>query len=343
MIVKPYKIEDETGYDGLVPLDPRDESTWKNSPAPVDVSDLQRELTKIGGRVPVGYGEISGQPILRIVWGQSETMFLGGAERLRFDDQAIPAIIRQKHFIVTDDCFERCIAWVNGCEQKKRDAFMRCDWHGATRLYRIHTYLRQKETTLNWKLLEGDRSYEDLARLVPVGWKYLADIPDVVEIGMQAFFVVQWIPPSLLGSERDWSDSRYGWELSLETGRREYQDITGPYPKHGAYENVVHFVAEKTRLRVSVDEIDYYRYITPTRTNTIEPIIEAINNRENLESTHDLKKASVARFKRHKEWQEKKNKDFSVTLKTMIRDAMPVGKGNPVSFLNSKVKSEVIL
>lgn len=324
MIHKPYSD------DEILPVDPREPSTWVNHSAPWDVSEIQRDLTRLGGLVPPGFGDLSGQPILKIVWGQTEKMFLGGKDRIRFDDQMIPHIIKQKHFLVTDECFLRCVEWAKKQEEKKRNAYLRCDWHGATRLYRIETYLRQYESSLNYKLLEEGRSVQEIAQIIPVGWKYLSDIPDITEIGKFSFFVLQWIPPKLLGTEKTWQENRYGFEWCLETGRQEWQDITGAYPKNGFYEKVVMQVALPVTIKVGNSEMDYFRGVIPTRKNTIEPIIAGLYKREN-EKSETVKRAAEKRIENLRERQRIKDKEFSDQFKAMFWDAVPVGKGNPVS------------
>lgn len=337
MIHKPYNDEE------ILPVDPREPSTWKNHPQPYDVSDIQRELTRIGGLVPLGYGEYSNQPILKIVWGQTEKIFLGGKERIRFDDSAIPHIIKNKNFLVTDACFTRCAAWMRQMELRRKQAALRADWHGAARIYRLESYLRQHESKLDYELLSDDKGYAEIARIIPVGWKHIRDIPDITEIGKFSFFVLQWIPPRYLGSEKTWQDNRYGVEWCLETGSREWQDITGPFPKNGFYERVVMQVALPVKIRVGASEIDYFRGVIPTHKNTIEPIIAGIYKRESAAHEKDLRLAREKRIEELKERQEQSRREFSKQFQAMFWDAVPVGKGNAVSFpsVPTKVKGKV--
>lgn len=74
-------------------LDPNNESSWRNEPAPLLDPSFHAALREIGGLNTFGL------PNLRIVWGQEHRTFQRGKPRLRYVDRRIPAIEHTRHVL----------------------------------------------------------------------------------------------------------------------------------------------------------------------------------------------------------------------------------------------------
>lgn len=213
-------------------VNPFERTTWRNYPAPRLDDWMHEELRRIGGVVP--YGEFKDKSILRFEWGQTEQTFRLGKMRLKYVNSLIPAIEKKN-----------CYLW------RTTHEFERFDDRGNP--------VYKKEI----KRL-------DLApKVIPAGWILQEDLPDLYWIGQQNFYIAQWIPPDLLGSENVWEKNRFDYWDNPESGKVEWTDYTGAFPRAGRWQPIA-IVSEKriakcwkdnsfTGKRELVDvEVDFY-------------------------------------------------------------------------------------
>lgn len=317
----------------LVLLDYDKPETWVNRPAPADVSAIQHELTRIGGVIPAGYGEMSGQPHFIIVWGQEYKCWLNGKMRLMFDDENIDAQHLPNHFAVTEQVYRRAIHWYLAAEKKRNEALMNCNWENAQKFPDFAEYLRDKESTLDYFRLPSEADPKTIGAIMPDGYRYLCGLWSYQEIGKQAFFVVQWESPEMLGEEKNWNDNRFDFVYLPETDSDENLiDVLGPYPRHGQYSLPILRIADKIADGV-------YRYRQPTVENVIVPMQQLLHIRgrlsQNEKSPEHQQKLRIEKFRRDfAKTRKNHQKDFSYRFK----QAKPVGGGNPTNVPTVEVK-----
>lgn len=317
----------------LVLLDYKNKETWKNSQPPFDVSEIQNELTEIGGVVPPGNGDNTGKPNFLIVWGQKHKGFLNGKMRLMFDDDRIEAKHFPNHFAVTDAVYARAVEWYLAAEQKRQDALMSCDFQGAQNFPDFADYLELHESTLDYFRLPEDANPKRIAAMIPPGYQYLCGLYSYEEIGRQTFFVLQFQTREMLGTESDWNDNRYGYVYHPETDTDENLiDCLGPYPFHGEHSLPVLRIADKLGDNL-------YRYRQPSRDNIILPMKQLLMIRERLskqeKSPEYQQKLRVDNFFRR---MEQVRRTFREDFKYKFAQAKPVGGGNPTNVPTIKVK-----
>lgn len=324
-------------------LDVNNPATWGNSAAPSVNVLIQEQLTKLGGLVPDGNGENSGKPILKLVWGQSEQIFIGGANRIRFQDSRIPisAPYTQKYraFAVRKSVLSRLYGKLAVEAHKRRDAFLSCDWEAAAKPVSVADCLAEHFAAFDFHKLDtsstaNTRDLINLGLLLPPDYEIVYDGFDYLPVGRQCFYVVEWLPAKVLCSLENWEPERYGTAYSPENNDERFLDILGAYPRHGLWDNVVLQIAD------NVDGLNY-EYATPSEANCLEPVRQMLQSRERL-SKQEKNKTFAANA-----WLEAEN-DRLATLEAKTRasyqeladDALPVGKYNPTSVPTIMVKSK---
>ena len=317
----------------LVLFDYEKPETLVNNPPPFDVTDIQRELTRIGGVIPPGYGENTDKPNFIIVWGQSFKTWLNGKMRLMFDDDRIDAKHFPNHFAVTEKVYQRAVQWYLAEEQKRQDALMRCDFQGAQKFPDFAVYLETHESTLDYFRLPKEANPKTIAGMIHDGYRYLCGLYSYEEIGRQTFFVLQFQTREMIGTESDWNDNRYGRVYYPETDTDEHLiDILGPYPFHGEYSLPVLRIADKLGDNL-------YRYREPSKLNVILPMKQLLMIREtlsNAEKSPDAQqKMRVDNFFRK---MERTRRTFREDFSYKFAQAKPVGGGNPTNVPTIKVK-----
>lgn len=327
----------------ITPIDPYDPRTWKNHPCPVDLRPIQDELTRVGGLNRYN------DPNFIIVWAQEYKTFDCGRMRIHFDEDVIPAIHKPVRFGVSQDAFQRAVAWLDEQNAKRKEAFMNLDFEGLQEFPDVADYLKNNELKDNWmKLPDDETDTKRLASLMPDSWMYLNGLHEFEHIGQQAFYVLQYMPPEAFGDPRLWNTDRIGKayvpELDAEA---EFVDIIGPFPAKGMYDHVVIRVADTETVTLksetivgATQDVEILRFKTPTRANTVEPLKEMLRIRETLS---DYQKSSAYRTERkRKEFEDgapARAERFAKQMSEKIRDAAPVGLGNPTNISANKAKA----
>jgi len=190
--------------------------TWRNLPGP-DLSDFNRALEE-----RFGYAD-SGRPHLRAVWGQEETRFWRGKERLKYIDTRIPPRETHVHLLkrMVGVEEERVVTRVFGSAEGELDV--------TTRMVPV------------WET----QALDEEPVVIPEGWLYEKKVR-LEYIGEQLVVIEQFIPPHIVGrgdTPESWERQRYGdWE-DPEEGLIRNCDLIGPFPSEGRYEGVT-FVGE---------------------------------------------------------------------------------------------------
>ena len=327
-----------------MPLDPDDSASWVNIPCPVDLKPIQNELTKAGGLNQFG------KPNFIIVWGQEYKTFDLGRKRIHFDEGLIPASIRPSRFACRPEVYEKALKWIEGRERERRDAYLRLDWARYGKYTDVAEFFASSAVfSGDWIRLSDDPSVDaaEAMKLMPDGWRYISGLYKHEYIGQQCFYVLQWLTPREFGSKDDWDSNRYGDEFVPETQATERMvDVTGPFPTNGAYENVALRIGKKHTLRIKHSrlinetvEYDIYRFKEPTIQNTVEPLQELLHIRDRLTHAEKSKeyRDNQRRAKFHEDMETAKS-DHSDLMKALVRDAAPVGYGNPTNISANKTK-----
>lgn len=229
-----------------------------NQPAPAVDSYIAEELTRLGGLVPEGYGVHSGKPAIILLWGQTATAFEAGRMRLRFYDQDSDPVYRDRKYRVTAAGMEQLRNLIAVKTAKLAEAYKTGDWqtYHALLFTSLEYFFEKHIPPSEWERLPEDSSYERTAKLLPDGWFYLEDVPEVTEIGAPNFFVCRWVPPFLIDTPENWERARFGVQPIIDfKGQMQFVDILGEYPRHGEYFDVM--------LKIEG---------SPTRQNCLEPI-----------------------------------------------------------------------
>lgn len=330
--------------DKLIPLHPDKPETWRNVACPDGLTPIQKELTRVGGKNEFG------EPNFIIVWGQEYRTFDCGRMRIHFSEDAVPAVHQPNRWAVTPEVYARAVAWYKAEEQKRRDAFMRCDWEGVNRFPDLALYLSHHELSGNYKKLPSEESdFKTVVGLMPSTWIYIQGLHTFEHIGEQCYYVIQWFTPREFGKhgKKSWKALRYDKHYYPETDRVEPMlDVLGPFPEKGQYEHVAYRICEEveivTRHAILIGEerrVLMNRYKQPTLDNVIPPLQELLRIREEAANDQiDPVKRNANRFKdfrrRRVESDGKWRKDF----RQMFNDAKPVGKGNPTNISANKTK-----
>lgn len=326
----------------VAPLDPRNRSTWKNIPSPVDLAPINAALRDAGGVNEFGEANFI------IVWAQEYKTWDAGGMRIHFDDENIEAIHTPRRFACRPDVFTRATAWLEKGNARRAEAYMRLDFDGVGHYPNVADYLKTRELANDYYELPSDETdMGRLARLMPDGWMYIHGHWDFEHIGQQAFYVLQYFRPQEFGGRKEWDELRFGEQYCPETDRVEpLVDILGPFPERGQYENVVLRVADldtyedphPVEIGTTITR-DILRFKAPTVAYVCDRVREMIKLRDSL--THaqkDSRKRSAKRFKdfhdRLPEMAEKYGDEFSARF----RAAKPVGGGNPTNISTNKTK-----
>jgi hypothetical protein len=328
----------------IVPLDPRDPTTWKNIPCPDDLTGIQAELTRIGGTNKFG------EPNFLIVWAQEYRTFDLGKMRIHFDEEAIDAIHTPNRWAVRADVFTRAASWLEQQNQARQRAYMNLDWDSLNDFADVGDYLRGNELPENYfKLPSDEENLGRLARLLPDGWMYIEGLWDYEHIGQQCYYVLQWYPPEAFGTlnEKAWQELRYDSAYVPETNREEaLADVLGPFPGRGGYEGVAVRICD---MDVYMDDHpveigkkiprQIYRYKQPTIDYVCERVQELLSIRDTLS---DEEKDPIARnkkrFEQFREEQPVKEAAWRSFFRERFNDAKPVGGGNPTNISSNKAK-----
>lgn len=204
----------------FVPLDPLIPATWRNVASPVDLRPLNEELRRVGGT------NIFGENNFKIVWAQEYETWDLGKMRIHFDEEYIPARHEPVRYAVREDVYARAMAWLELRQEKRRSAFLKCDWAEFARFYDVSDYLKQKEISANYmKLPSNVRDYKILASLMPAGWRYLPALHTYEHTGQQVFYVLQWMSPAEFGSKKEWEKLRYSSRTTTETDEETFENL----------------------------------------------------------------------------------------------------------------------
>lgn len=315
-------------------LDPEDQSTWVNTPEPVDVSVLQREMAGVGGVVPSGFGENSGQPMCKIIWCQEHLTWLNGAMRIAYDDDRIQPIRKLQQFSVTQRVYENALRWYEKREGQRQQAFLDANWKGFQKFPNFADFLENECSPLDYNKLSPDADPITIAALMPSGWRYLPGLFEVTEIGKQNFTVVQWLAPDHICAEENWNKSRFDWAHYPETNDEQFIDCLGEYPRHGDW---VHTVFDITTKRKNKDGEIEPIYTDPNMSNSVERLAELI--RVQREMHHQTKEArSEMRRKLDESKAEAKSQKFKQSFDEKFDDAVPTNRAFsfPPSLLQQK-------
>lgn len=185
--------------------------TWVNHPAPVLPDWMHAELLKIGGTNDYG------QPNLCFAWGQERLAFRINRMRLLYIDMRIPAIERHRYTF-------------------KKLLYVHTE--------RVHLGTNQETGEMQFEEREIPK-YETFVLdhppgpgdIIPPGFIYDQEYPELEWIGQQNFFIEQFIPPDhILGGPEAWERERYDIGINPDTGVEETLDFLGEWPAEGRYE-----------------------------------------------------------------------------------------------------------
>ncbi len=254
-----------------------------NHPAPAINPRIQETLTKIGGLVPEIGGPYAGMPVYRLAWGQHEKHFEQGKFRIRFVDDDQEPIIVQERFFVAPDVFTRCSEWLLNREQDLRNRFLNFDFNVFAETALLSSYLREKESSLNYmELTEARGTREELemdylgiaSSSAPADWIYLTDVKEVIEIGKPFWYVMKWISAQKHGGREHWEKSRYAHNAYVP----ELNDVLpivdqkGPFPEYGFW--IPRLEIADYPIVFGKPTIHGATTTEPTEENCIEPILE---------------------------------------------------------------------
>lgn len=259
-------------------VNPYSKGTWFNHAAPRLPQWMHDELVKIGGYVPSG--EYMGRPILAFAWGQEAMAFRCGRMRLKYVDGRIPAQETRRHYL----------------------------WRTTSELDHL-----DRETGLPvFKIERRDLVDTNPPAIIPAGWFYQEEIPELTWIGQQLWYIEQWKPAEMLGSEEMWKANRYDLWEDPETGKEAMTDMVGPFPGGGRYEPVFMVAEHRRALLMKPDsfledkhalvEKDVMCYTEPTKEH-IESVRKAWRERDErpFETMLELSRKAFAREKERRE------------------------------------------
>jgi hypothetical protein len=299
---------------------PKKPETWINHAAPSINPELQTALTEIGGIIPGKYGEFAGRPIFEIKWGQSELMHQSGQMRIRFGDGRIPLQFKKRAFGLPQELAARASVWLQQKEEENRAAYMRADFANASKIHTLTEFLTENASSLDFITFAPETDHKRAASLLPEKYFYVEDIPEMLEIGKQCFFVCQWLPPEFFGSRSDWDGLRYDIEFHPELGREIFMDCLGPFPADGFYENVAVQISKP-------GEYSDFEYIEPTFQNTVEPVLELLRERDSRSNQENDKLfKSKQRLSRLLNQQSAASEEFSKNWRSAWNDAKTVNR-----------------
>ncbi len=326
------------------PLDPDNPATWRNTACPVDLTKIQKELTRVGGVNNFG------EPNFIIVWGQEHRTWDLGKMRIHFSEDLIPHVRTPYRYACTPDIYERAVKYLADCSRRRRDAFLRADWENVGKIPDVGEYFALgNELSDNYMRLPSDKmDAKRLASLMPADWRFINGLTSVEYIGQQCFFVLQWLRPQELdGGKKAWNEMRFDKEFYPETEKEEPMiDILGPFPEKGAYDHVALRIGErrvwkKKSVRSIGDTIDkeFYGYKEPTYENVIPQLERLLRIRDRLT---DFEKSpeyrSAQRAQEFRENLAKETEDFSKEFQRRFKDAAPVGFGSSSNISTNKAK-----
>ncbi len=262
------------------------EKNRRNNPAPSINPALQAELTQIGGTVPPSGGHFAAQPVYRLAFGQQEQHFSRGRWRVRFPDDEIDELYVQERFYVTPELYSRIAVWMKERDADRQARFFNGDFGVLGEMEPISNYIRAHASTLEYHQLPSVTDTRDnltmdvesiAATSVPPTWMYVADIADVIEIGKNCWFIMRWISSNAHGG-RDmwerfrWTENAYIPELNCVV---PIVDDLGAFSENGFWIPRIQ-IAEFFRDNNGACDPRNFRYLEPTRRNTVEPVIEEL-------------------------------------------------------------------
>jgi hypothetical protein len=277
-----------------------------NQPAPSINPRIQEALTKIGGFVPSIGGKYAGMPVYRLAWGQSETHFDQGKERIRFIDRNALPIITQERFYVASEVYSRVAQWLEVKQRMLRDRFLQFEFNIFAHNIPLSQYLKETESSLDYQQLpdavgtrqEIEMDYLGLASYAaPEGWMFLADVKDVEIIGKPFWYVMKWISAEKHGGRDAWERTRYAHDAYIPelNARLPIIDRWGAFPEYGFWIPFIE-VADYVQPDGSIS-YEKARTAEPTEENCINPVLE----REFEMAQVNLSKLGIEQRKRDSE------------------------------------------
>jgi hypothetical protein len=250
-------------------LDPKDPKTWVNNTLPVD-EKLQGELTRVGGVVPDG--AYAGQPIYKLAFGQTETEYLGGKQRIRFRDARIPRLAKVSRFFVSPEIATKVSDFY-------RDNPLVNEYGVFVERPTLREFIA-KEPSFQSSTLETvtipERDYRRFMHVpqfeAPATWLFLSEIEELISIGRECWYVMRWMAAEDYEKRASWDKNRFAYGVMVPEVGAEVPvlDFNGPYPEHGVYvpfSEIAEYEDESYRN---------YKFLQPDFSNTVQPVIETI-------------------------------------------------------------------
>lgn len=290
----------------------------KNHPAPAVPQKIRDRIRELGGVVPGGFGPYAGKPVIELLWGQTATAFECGKNRTRFVDPHIDPIFKTRAFRLSENGMSELAKYERIRKRKMGEALKESRWddYHALLFAPMSYFLRRFVPVADWEELPLGSSYEATAKLLPEGWSYFEDIPEVTEIGCPNFYAVQWLPGPQIDEQWNWETNRFGNNALLEfRGDDRFVDILGPWPRYGYYWNVLFKI-----------EAENGGFAMPDEHNCLEPLrrmLEDARSAKKKDTGQRIKKryedtvgrerlASAARSKKRKEFLMEKGRIIRV-------------------------------
>lgn len=219
---------------------------WVQNPRPSVSPEIQKELTRLGGTIPNGCGELSGEPLFRLVWAPDELEWKNGKLRLRFLQRQRRI---RRHYVCTEEMFTKLHAFDVHSMQERRASYMALDLAKAFLPHETTPYIQSNFTEqLDYITLDPTVRPEGMLTY-PQFPRYYRDADFLQQIGKEEWKVLRWMPtpvlrdtvcphfPTMLDDEKTWTDLRYDKGYYPETGEERMLDRLGPYPQFGSYEH----------------------------------------------------------------------------------------------------------
>jgi hypothetical protein len=190
----------------LYELDESNIDSFTNQAPPHMPKWFVDELTAIGGK------QLDGTPNLRVVWGQSETKFACGKERIKYPS-----------------------TFYNENETIK------------FRLTDLETK-EVKECTYG-EFMEAKKAYDAVDPTIKYLPEFKVS-RSVEWVGIPRWVIEQYKPVIMFqDSPSNWEKNRYGWWFNPDTRKREWTDINGPFPYNGRYEHFLTIESDEHKYK----------------------------------------------------------------------------------------------
>lgn len=251
-------------------LDPQKPETWVNNKPAVDTA-LQSELTRVGGVVPTG--AYAGQPKFKLVFGQTETEFLGGKQRMRFRDARIPRLVRVARYFCSAAVAARLADYAK--DKPIINEFGVFDETRESLAKRMESepsfeYMKLDTITLPEKEYRKQKHLPTIA--APSNWLFISEIEELISIGRECWYVMRWMAPEDYESRESWERNRFAYDVYIPDVGQEVAvvDFNGPYPENGVY---VPFTEIAEYLG---DDYRNYKYLKPSFSTAVQPVIDIV-------------------------------------------------------------------